>query len=266
MTPHNPSKGKPVEKIVGAERVLAVLIELGNHAEGISLDELTMTVKASKPTVHRALATILKSGLATKTARGNYILGDEFLRIANNFQSLRPEGRQFEPLLGELAARFGETAHYAVLDGADVVYRAKVDAPEGAVKLTSIIGGRNPATCTAVGKILLSYQINSLKELNKWLSSNKLVKRTEKSITSPKDFFDELKASKARGYGVDDQENEVGINCIAFPVFADDPTTPIGAVSISGLAFRAPLKDFLDSRSDIKRIVDKHLILLAIHV
>lgn len=258
-TRSKPSKSKPVEKIVGAERVLTVLKELADHSEGISLDELTMSLKASKSTVHRALATILKSGLATKTARGNYILGDEFLRIANKFQSSRPEGRQFEPLLGELAARFGETAHYAVLDGADVVYRAKVDAPKGAVKLTSIIGGRNPATCTAVGKILLSYQVSSLKELSQWLGPNKLVKRTEKSITSPSDLFEELKVSRERGYGVDDQENEAGINCIAFPIFIDDATTPMGAVSISGLAFRTPLIDFLDSRSDIKRIVDKHL-------
>ena len=157
-----PSKSKPVEKIVGAERVLTILKELADHAEGISLDELTMELKASKSTVHRALATILKSGLATKTARGNYILGDEFLRIANNFQASRPEGRQFEPLLRELVMQFGETTHYAVLDGAEVVYRAKVDAPKGSVKLTSVIGGRNPATCTAVGKILLSYQLDSL--------------------------------------------------------------------------------------------------------
>jgi len=254
-----PNKGKPVEKIVGAERVLTVLKELADHAEGISLDELTMALKASKSTVHRALATILKSGLATKTARGNYILGDEFLRIANNFQASRPAGRQFEPLLRELATQFGETTHYAVLDGAEVVYRVKVDAPKGSVKLTSVIGGRNPATCTAVGKILLSYQLNSLKELNEWLGPEKLVKRTKKSIASPMKLFEELRASRSRGYGIDDEENEVGVNCIAFPVFIGDATTPIGAVSISGLAFRTPLENLLDSQSDIKRILVKHL-------
>jgi hypothetical protein len=44
-----------------------------------------------------------------------------------------------------------------VLDGRSVVLRSKVDPSAGAVKLSSTIGRRNPAHCTAVGKLLLSY-------------------------------------------------------------------------------------------------------------
>ena len=115
------------KKIVGAERVLAVLVELGKYATGISLDELTSIMGESKPTIHRALSTLQKSGLATKTERGSYLLGDEFVRIANKFQFARPEVINFEPAMRQLASQFGETVHYAVLDGIDVVYRAKID-------------------------------------------------------------------------------------------------------------------------------------------
>ena len=79
------------------------------------------------------------------TGRGVYVLGDEFLRLAFRNLDGRPETARIQPLLEELAAEYGETAHYAVLAGKDIVYRAKMDPPQGAVRLTSVIGGRNPA-------------------------------------------------------------------------------------------------------------------------
>lgn len=96
------------------------------------------------------------------TRRGVYVLGDEYLRLAfHNFDG-RPETVRVQPLLEAVAAEFGETAHYAVLAGHDIVYRAKMDPPVGAVRLTSVVGGRNPAYRTAVGKALLSTQIAGL--------------------------------------------------------------------------------------------------------
>lgn len=255
-TRSKPSKGKPVEKIVGAERVLTVLKELADHAEGISLDELTMSLKASKSTVHRALATILKSGLATKTAHGKYILGDEFLRIANKFQMDRPVGQNLEPIMRKLAFTFGETVHYAVLDGVHVVYRAKTEAPEGSVKLSSVIGGRNPAHCTAVGKLLLGYKYKTYEEFKSWLLGADLARRTDRTITSPKKLWDAIVKSRLQGYAIDDQENEYGINCIAFPIFTGDPDIPDGAISISGLTFRMPITRLVMKRKEISKILD----------
>jgi len=246
-------------KVVGADRVLAVLIELSMHVDGVSLDDLTISLGMSKPTVHRALVTLQKTGLANKTGRGYYVLGDEFLRIANRFQEHRPEALRFEPLLRQLATRFGETAHYAVLDGSEIVYRAKVDAPQGAVHLNSVIGGRNPAYCTAVGKLLLSYTIEDMSELRKWLGSEKLVKRTEHTITTQKELLADLRVSKTREYGIDDQENEMGINCFAIPIFTHDSMVPTGAISISGLAFRTPVKDLVKAKLEIQTIVNEFL-------
>ena len=110
--------------------------------------------------MHRALASLRKAGLASQSSRGVYELGDEFLRLAYRFQDARPETARIEPQLRELATEFGETAHFAILDGAEVVYRAKVDPPVGAIRLTSTIGGRNSAYSTAVGKLLLSFSIS----------------------------------------------------------------------------------------------------------
>ncbi|MFB7893622.1 IclR family transcriptional regulator [Microbacterium sp. NPDC056044] len=242
------------DRVVGAERVLSVLAELAEHPSGISLDDLTNRLNDPKPTVHRALVSLKKFGFATQVSRGVYTLGDEYLRLAFRNYADRPEGLRVEPLLRQLVEQYGETAHYAVLDGADVVYRAKLDPPAGSVRLTSVVGGRNPAHRTAVGKMLLSFTIGSESELRSWLGTSRLEPRTPHSITTVHQLWKELEATRERGYAVDDQENEIGINCVAVPVRLDPALSPTGAVSVSALAFRMPLAELIPEVPRIKEL------------
>ena len=247
------------DRLVGSDRVLAVLLELAEHPGGITLDELAQRVNGSKPTVHRALASLRKAGLASQSSRGVYELGDEFLRLAYRFQDARPETARIEPLLRELVAEYGETAHFGILDGSDIVYRAKVDPPVGAIRLTSTVGGRNPAHATAMGKLLLSYSIPSLNDLEAWVGGRTLKPRTENTLTTPEALFAEISASGSRGYGLDDQESEVGVNCIALPVFLEPGRPVSGAVSVSGLAYRRSLESLVDNVDAMRAIIESHL-------
>ena len=248
----------PEERLVGADRVIAVLTELADHPLGVTLDELAGRLHSSKPTVHRALATLRRAGLADMTGRGVYILGDEYLRLAFRNLDGRPETSRIQPLLEELATEFGETAHYAVLSGKDIVYRAKMDPPQGAVRLTSVIGGRNPAYRTAVGKALLSERLSDLDQVVNWFGSFPLEQKTPHTITAPEALLAELRATRLRGFGVDDQENEVGINCVAVPVHLDGSATPSGAVSVSAVRFRCPLDRLVDAVPAIReRILER---------
>lgn len=244
------------ERLVGSDRVLAVLIELAEHTDGVTLDELAQTLESPKPTVHRALVALRRSGLATQVGRGRYMLGDEFLRLAFNFHAARPEWVRLEPVLRELADRYSETVHYAVLDGAEVVYRAKVDPPQGAVRLTSSIGGRNFAARTAVGKVLLAAEVPSEEALLALVGGPTLPPSTPNSVTSTAALWAELERTQERGYGVDDQENEVGVNCVAVPVRFYDAPGPVGAVSVSALAFRLPLARLVEEVPTIRATID----------
>jgi IclR family transcriptional regulator, acetate operon repressor len=239
-------------RLVGSDRVLAVLKELARYPDGIGLDELTQVVGSPKPTVHRALGALRRAGLADQDSHGRYLLGDEFLRMAFAHHEARPEQVRIHPILERLAARFGETAHYAVLDRREVVYRAKADPPVGAVRLTSTIGGRNPAHATGVGKLLLSYRLDSLDAVRDWIGGEPLVRRTENTLCTAEELFAELRATRERGYAVDDQESEVGINCLAVAVYATAPAMPSGAVSISALAYRTPLATLIDAVEDVR--------------
>ncbi|MEV4703249.1 IclR family transcriptional regulator [Actinoplanes sp. NPDC049316] len=243
------------DKLVGSDRVLAVLSELAKHPQGIGLDDMARAMASPKPTVHRALASLRRAGFAVQDGYGRYVLGDEFLRLAFAHHEARPDHVRVQPVLQRLCARYGETVHYAGLDGRDVVYRSKLDPTSGAVRLTSVVGGRNPAHCTAVGKMLLSFTLHTEQQVRDWVGDQDLTRRTENSIGTAEQLHAELVRTRERGYGVDDQENEPGVICLAVPIFLTSPFAPSGAISISSLAYRTPLGKLIDDLPAIRAIV-----------
>jgi len=242
-------------KLVGADRVLAVLKELSRYPEGVGLEELTRVIGSAKPTVHRALRSLCRAGLGQQDGRGHYLLGDEFLRMAFAHHEARPEQVRMRPVLAALAERFGETAHYGVLDGREVVYRAKVDPASGAVRLTSTIGGRNPAHATAMGKLLLAHRLPTLAALDAWVGDGGLERRTPQTRCTAEALHGDLERIRQQGYATDDQENEPGVNCLALPVWLTSARFPSGAVSVSALAYRTPLGDLLDAVDEIRGLL-----------
>jgi IclR family acetate operon transcriptional repressor len=248
--------GAPEPKLVGSDRVLAVLTELASHPEGIGLDELARAVSSPKSTVHRALAALRRADFATQDARGHYLLGNSFIRIAFAHHEARPDHVRVQDTLRALVDRHQETAHYTVIEGRRVIYRSKVDPQVGAVRLTSIIGGSNPAHATASGKLLLSYRLLDKPAVRKWVASGTLERPTAATKVGVEQLHEELSTIRRLGYAVDDQENEPGVNCVALPVFFGSPTLPSGAISISAVAYRTPLQELVDDVVEIRRIID----------
>ncbi|MEV3981490.1 IclR family transcriptional regulator [Nonomuraea sp. NPDC049758] len=247
-------------KLVGADRVLAVLAELARHPDGIGLEEMARAVSSPKPTAHRALAALRRAGLAVQNGHGRYVLGDEFLRMAFAHHEARPDHVRVTPILQALCDRYGETVHYAVLEDTSVVYRSKLDPPSGAVRLTSVVGGRNPAHCTAVGKMLLAGTLRDEAAVRAWVGDRRLERPTERSVGTAEELHAELVRVREQGYAADDQENEPGVNCVAVPAYLTSPTVPSGAVSISGLAYRTPLSVLVEDVPAIRAVVaGRHL-------
>src|SRR5699024_12504229 len=125
--------------------------------------------------------------------RGHYVLGDEFVRMAFSHHEARPDHVRVRPLLTRLAEHFGETVHYTVLAGRSVIYRSKVDPPTRAVKLTSTVGGRNPAHATGAGQLLLDQLLSTPVPIADSLQAALLERRTAATISGA----DELHAAVA---------------------------------------------------------------------
>jgi len=250
-----PREGRDPGRLVGSDRVLAVLRAVGARPEGASLEELAHAVASPKPTVHRALVALRRAGFARQDGHGRYCLGDEYLRLAFGYHQARPDHARVRPVLQALATRFGETAHYGVLDGRDIVYRAKVDPTAGAVRLTSTVGGRNPAHSTAIGLVLLAHDLRDLDAVRGWVSQGPLERRTARTLTTAAQLHDCFVQIRERGYAVDDEANEPWVACLAVPVSLHPDSTPSGAVSVTALTYRTPLAELVRARAEIAEIV-----------
>jgi IclR family transcriptional regulator, acetate operon repressor len=247
-------------KPVGADRVLAVLRSLGDYPRGVGLDQLARDVEIPKSSLHRALASLCRIGFAEHDERGSYRLGLEFVRIAFAYYEQLDRRQVVEPLLDGLAARFGETAHYAELDGAEVVYLAKMTPPGRGAQMTSVVGGRNPAHCTALGKALLAYELPDETAVDAYIDVHgPLMQRTERTRVETETLVSDLELVRVRGYALDDEESEEGINCIAFPLFLDHPAHPTGSVSVAALAHRTGLAQLEEAAGEMRALIESTL-------
>ena len=107
------------------------------------------------------------------------------------------------------------------------------------IKLSSVIGGRNPAHATGVGKALLAWTYPSDEAIRAWVAQwAPLPRPTEQTVTSGDQLAADLAAVRERGYALDLEENEIDVRCAAVPIFLGQ-AVPAAAVSVTVLGFRA---------------------------
>jgi IclR family acetate operon transcriptional repressor len=258
--PLAPSDVSQPDRLVGADRVLLVLKRLADHPKGVRLDQLARELGMPKSSLHRALASLRRARLAEQDESSRYRLGLELVRIASVYYQGLDRRSLVLPALEALAARLGETAHYAELDEAEIVYLAKVNPHGSAVHMTSVVGGRNPAHCTGLGKALLAFTLTTDDDVERFVAAHgPLGRRTHQTIVETGALAAELARTRERGYALDDQESEDGINCIAFPIFLDHPARPAGAISVAALLHRTPLEQLVAAAPELRALIEDRL-------
>ena len=231
--------GGPVSSNPGrGAGTFAKTMEVLRHVAGIdggaTFPELVDRLALPKSTLHRLLSDLLQEGMLRLDEDRRYRLGTgafELARLAWDRVDIRP---QAEPVIARLVERTGETVHLAVLDGFDVVYVDKVEGSH-TFRMTSMIGARNPAHCTGVGKALLAFL--DADDLRKRIGARRLAPFTPNTITALPALAEELARIRKRGYAFDDEENEPDIRCVGSPIF-DRSGEPIGAISVSMPVYR----------------------------
>jgi DNA-binding IclR family transcriptional regulator len=251
-----PSDRPPVESV---DRALALIQILSRSGSGLSLDELTQTSGLPKSSLHRTLAALKRRGFATQQREtGRYFLGAEMLRTAFDFHERLDVRALLRPLLVRLRDECNETVHVGVLDGGDVVYLDKLESSHP-IKMTSAIGGRNPAHCTGVGKVLLAWTYPSDASIRTFVKEfGPLRRRTRNTITATAALAKEMARIRERGYALDLEESELGVRCIAFPVFVGRPV-PQAAVSISAPRERLSDRRLGEIATRARRVLNEEL-------
>ena len=246
--------------LTGSARVLAILRCLGERPAGARLGEVAMAVEAPKSSVHRALAALVESGFARQDADGVYHLGFDLLQLVFGYHEGQQSSLTVEPVLRRLADATGETTHYGVLVGADIVYQAKVSPTRKTFQMSSVIGGANPAYRTGLGKALLMHHLRDRAAVQDYVDRHgPLLAKTAHTLTTADELDAAFHEGRARGFAMGLEENDLGIVCIAFPLFLDSPSTPTGALSISAVSSRTSPAALIAQAATVRGIVSEEL-------
>src|SRR5699024_8767169 len=113
-------------------------------------------------------------------------------------------------------------------------YIEKLEGNE-TLRMHSKVGTRAPMHCTSVGKAILAFLPR--KEVENAFDDYPFIPHTPHTIKDKDSLYEQLDQIKEGGYALDLEENELGINCIAVPIF-DHTGSVIAAFSISGPKMR----------------------------
>lgn len=228
MSTTTPAAGSGAQTL---HRALDVLETVAARRGGVSLADIATVSGLSTPTTHRLCRALVERGYLRQLADRSYALGIRLVFLGNAAGTL--QGLGAEGVLAELVAAIGETANLAVLAGRQAEYVAQVPS-QFSMRMFTEVGRRVDLHCTGVGKALLAQLGDDA--VRSLLDEDRLAAPTPHSITERTALAAELGSIRARGYALDEQEQELGVRCVAVPVPYQG--TVRMAVSVSGPSAR----------------------------
>lgn len=181
----------------------------------LRVGELASRVGLHKSTVSRLVGTLQADDLVEREPASRRVqLGPGLVSLCAPLLGRIRIGESAGSHLAELAALSGETVSLSVWDGAGAVNLEQA-AGGRAIKHYAPPGSRNPAHCTAAGKLLLAYAAPAVLER---VIARGLARYTPRTITAGPALRAEIAAVRQKGCAVNLGEFAIDVGAIAVPV------------------------------------------------
>ena len=229
----------PLKRIQSVERafiLLEAIAELGGSAR---LNQLSEHCKLNKTTVHGLLNTLATLGyIAREDSR--YLLGPRLLTLSAHINVQHQKIRsRFQSILDYAANLSGETSYLAVLGGnQDYIYAEAIQSGNS-LRLANPRGRRERLDTSAIGKVFLAFNGDLVRQM-----------RITKAI--PLALTNELKQIRELGYALDLEDAEVGLNCLAIPLYHEGKIDAV--LGVAGPAARIPASQLRAFASKLQRV------------
>ena len=221
-------------EIRSVTRALDVLIALSERGKN-DLSSIARRTELHPTTTLRLLESLRARGFA-RNRGGTWEVGPRAFEVGSVFLSNASVEHEAQQLVETLAARMGETANLGILVDGEVLYLAIARA-QRELGILAAAGGRHPAHCTALGKMMLAHL--PWDHVEAILAAHPPVRLTAATLVDPEDIRRELERAARRGYAVDAEERTPGVVCLAAPI-RDFTGEVVAAISISGPRLRLP--------------------------
>ncbi len=225
---------EPAGSVQAIDRGLAVLTIIAT-SDGLTLTDLAQRAGLAPSTAHRILASLeAHQFVFHDDERGLWLIGVGAFEVGTAFLRNRRLAGIGRVVMHELMEATGETVNLGIEDGGEVVFISQIES-HSALRAFFRAGSRAPIHASGVGKSLLAEMTEA--RVREILYKRGLAKFTERTLVAPADLFGELGAIRRRGWGVDDEERNLGMRCVAAAIF-NEYGEAIAGVSVSGPTVR----------------------------
>lgn len=217
--------------IQSLKRGLQILEYIARDGGQATVKDTARHLGVDASTASRLMSTLESQGFLQQDPKTQvYVLGTRILELNNALLRTYRLGAHSHEVVQALARDTGEGSHLAVLLHGEAVFVDRA-AGRGVITVNTEIGARDPTYCTAIGRALLSGLTDE--QVRTELKEIPFKRFTAKTVTDMDDLLAKLAVVRAKGYAFDDEEANLGVQCVAAPIF-DHSGRTIAAVGISG--------------------------------
>ena len=242
------SGGRETPSIQSLGRGLSILEAVAEATAPVPLKDLTTLLGIDRSSAFR-LATTLKRRrfLVSPTGRKDYILGPSVWRLSRRYgQNMLIAFCRDQ--LRALSVTTEETAHLAIRDGTHALF---IDHCAPSRRIVTVLGQTGelvPLHCSAHGKALLAdFTAADLDEL---FGQARMAAHTKRTIATVPALARACRQIRARGFAIDDREDEEELRCVAAPI-RDRDGSVIASIGISAPITRFPASRYPAAARDV---------------
>lgn len=242
-----------------AERCLAILELLVDHSSGLKISDVASKLALPLSATHRLLQVLVNTNYVKQDAFSDrYFLTLKIGAIGLRLIADMNVTEVAQPVLDELARQTGELVRLAVVDGAEMTWVSKAQGATGGIRCDFISGRHVPLHTTAMGKAWLSTmpEQDAIElVVARGFDSDPL---GPKAISTAAKLKKEIRLTRQRGFGLNEQESELGLSAIAMLVKdRANPTIVVGSVSIAGPSFRLNRERLISFAEPLRHAVEQ---------
>jgi DNA-binding IclR family transcriptional regulator len=229
-------ESKSSKKNKSIEKVLQIITIMAENRGPMRLQDIAEKSELPASTALRLIHTLVSNGFARQDPYNQqYSLSLKFAYIGSLVKSSIDLRNIARPYLIDLANRCNTSSCIAIEEKRNVLFIDVVESPSNDIKAVRHIGSYNPMYCTAIGKLFMLNFDN--KQISEYVATNPLNPYTPRTITTKNDLINELERIRLKGYAINDEEQVLGLRCLAAPIL-DYNNRIVAGISITDTIFK----------------------------
>ncbi|MDR1542226.1 MAG: IclR family transcriptional regulator [Clostridiales bacterium] len=226
---------KEKKSIASVHKAVKILEVIAASRDGLGVTEISQQLDYGVSASYHLLNTLKQCGMVAQDKRTKkYYIGYTLFRLAGQAKDQNLLGSMAMQHLNRLKEEVHETCNLSMMNGIYAICVAQSES-QHMLRMFSRPGASSQFYFTASGKLLISLQPRE--SWNAVIEKLSFEKYTENTILTADALVCELEITRKRGYGIDNEEREEGVFCIAAPIF-DCYGEAVAAMSISGPVHR----------------------------